>query len=276
MPERPPLPDRIIVASFDDLEEVLPVEREFRYNETEARRLGLERLDIPAYPEAQRLIEQVIDKSIDITTPAGQKQFLDSWKAACPDLPPPCLPDNFWYLTQLANGKIVSSLEQPTALVPDFGTPEVILSETWKEEDWNAPTATTSHTSPLLKELLGNESTVYIQRQDLDAALWVGDPGERIPTEKHKEIIQTLGVDPAQFMLRPITQDEYARSASIKGWGQKNLWTNMDGYYLEDAGERNGLGGGSRGSGGASNIAFNSRGNANGFLAVRLVLEPRH
>ena len=122
---------------------------------------------------------------------------------------------------------------------------------------------------------MDHESTVNIKRQDLDAALWQGDPCLRIPTVKHKALLQTLGVDPQTHELRPIRQDEYARLANTKAWGQKNFWTNFDHYCLEDADARLGLLGGNADYGGARHVDDDSRALATGHLAVRLVLAPR-
>ncbi|MBI5230289.1 MAG: hypothetical protein HY981_03275 [Candidatus Magasanikbacteria bacterium] len=71
-------------------------------------------------------------------------------------------------------------------------------------------------------------------------------------------------------MLRHIAQDEYARLALSKAWGQKALWTNFNNYYLEDNGARKGLVGGDCGNGGC--YIGCPRGYAGGDLAVRLVL----
>lgn len=122
---------------------------------------------------------------------------------------------------------------------------------------------------------MNHESTVNIKRQDLDAALWQGDPANRIPTPKHKELLTSLGLNPTQYELRPIRQDEYARLAQEKAWGQKNLWTNFDHYGLEGDGARRGLLGGRAVHGGPSDVGDYSRGSASGYLAVRLVLAPR-
>lgn len=270
----------------------------FTYNVAEARRLGLEQLEIPAAPEAQRLIEKVIDRTIDISTPQGQEQFVRAWVSALPEIPPPCVPNevlwnelypgtpypininqeqgHFWYLLQLQSDKIISNLEgAPVPVSPQCATAETILIDSWEETDSNAPDAATRLTSQLLKELLGEASTVNIKREDLDAALWQGDPTDRIPTDKHKALLQRLGVDPSQYELRSIRQDEYARLAKSKAWGQKVLWTQFDHYFLEVDGGRIGLVGGFRDDGGASNVGNDWRVLAEDSVSVRLVLSRK-
>lgn len=92
-PETHEYQEHIFVHSLDELEEVrLP--SEFPYNETEATRLGLEKMEVRAYPPAQFLIEQVINKSIDITTDTGKTKFVQDWQFQCPDLPMPCVLKN--------------------------------------------------------------------------------------------------------------------------------------------------------------------------------------
>ncbi len=254
--------------------EATPPTPDLPYTESEARRLKLERVEIKGNQEAQRLIDQVINGTLDIETPAGQKQFIDTWNAHCPNLPPPCVPpDDFWYLTKLKNKKIISNLEgTPAPTSPHWNHDQVLLIDSWEETNYDAPDAKTKHTSPLLKELMGNPSTVNIKREDLDSALWLGDPSLHIPTPKHKALLIKLGADPQTSELRPIRQDEYARLANTKGFGKKNLWTNFDHYSPEGDDARRGLLGGYRGRGGPSRVGSDSRGYARDGLAVRLVL----
>ncbi|MBI5230030.1 MAG: hypothetical protein HY981_01890, partial [Candidatus Magasanikbacteria bacterium] len=279
-----------LIAPLDALEQI-PNSSDFAYNETEARSLGLERVEIKGNAGAQQLIEQVISGTIDIETDAGKQKFVQDWQSQCPDIPMPCVLKNtgdvivqkladadlsnsdFWYLTSLKKRKIIKNLEgsdQPA--MPHFDKDMVLLVDSWQETNWEDPDAATKLISPLLKELLGKESTVKIRREDLDTALWVGDPVSHIPTEKHTLLLKKLGVDPSQFHFRCIAQDEYARLAPTKAWGQKALWTNFNNYYLKDNGVRKGLFGGGHGTGGPSNVGDDPLGDAYGGLAVRLVL----
>ena len=168
----------------------------------------------------------------------------------------------------------MSSLKDNTKIAkPYFDQDEVLWIDDWEEKDWDAsgkPLKT--DISPLLKELLGKIGVVNIKRQDLDAALWNGDPAKRVPTAKHQSILKKLGLDHNQFELRCIRQDEYARLHQIRNLGNKNLWTNFDNYFLEDGGDRLGLLGGRRANGGASHVGDGSWGDFGGNLAVRLVL----
>ncbi len=242
---------------------------------------------------------------IDINTPAGQEQFCRDWRAKNGDLPPPCIPPealfaelypgkefptgvdeatgNFWYLQKLAAGKIVKNLSgKATLALPEFGAPEAVLAEQWTEEDWDATDGekrklqSTAWNSPLLKAL-GIEQTgvVNIKRETIDAALWQGDPGTRAPSKRHTEVLKQLGLADADFEIHCIRQDQYVRGAEAKGWGEKNLWTHFDDFFLGDDGGQNGLLGGHRKRGGASDVDYSWRGIPDEYDAVRLVLSPR-
>jgi hypothetical protein len=246
-------------------------------NEQEARRLGLERVEIKGSLEAQDLIARVFDQSrsdaFDVMTKTGQKAFNDAWQKNCPNILPPNGSD-FWYLKQLQAGTIISNLDlnNPQHAHPHFDQPSILWMQDWQEEDYiNAAFQKTS--SPLFQELLGTSSVVKISRTTIDQALWTGDPSQKTKTPKHTELIKNLGLDPRDYHFRLVRQDEYARLAgSGENFGNSNLWTWFDDYQFE--GERvYGLVGGSRDYGGASNVADNSRGHAYGNIAVRLVLE---
>ncbi|MEK7625386.1 MAG: hypothetical protein AAB467_03480, partial [Patescibacteria group bacterium] len=268
----------------DDKEAIaaLQIQTETRdINYLEAKRLGLEVNMIRGSEAARRLLGEVTDKTINITTKKGQKAFVDQWKKECPNLPMPCVPPNdFWYLTQISQSRIISNLEvsgqranQPAA--PHFEKDEVLLVDNWTEQDYSSPEAALSHQSKLLEALLGTGSTVNISREIIDNALWEGDPSNREPTEQHQKILKQLNCDPKQLELRLIRQDEYARLAPAKQFGQKNLWTNFDNYFLGDDGDRYGLSGGYHGFGGPSCVGSDWRGYAHDYLAVRLVLSRK-
>ncbi len=263
---------------------------EFQCNEAEVRRLGLERLGLAGNVKADLLMEMNISGRINTDTPEGRKRFVEAWRADCSDIPMPCVPDrngdwskgDYWFLKQLKEGRIVSNLSgNAKKVLPNYGQHEILLMDSWQECDWNAPDAAVKHRSTLLGELLGEDgsdhkrSVVNIKRKDIDDALWQGDPALRIPSAKQKEIIIKLGLNPADFVFSLMDQGAYARGAVSQGWGQKNLWTNFDHYFLEGAGVRRGLHGGYRGSGGPSRVSYSWRGSSRGILAVRLVLSRK-
>ena len=252
----------------------------------EAKKLGLELLMIRGSKAANRLLREVTIGSLDITKSKGQKQFVQRWQKECPNLPMPCgtkfdnlKHSDFWYLTQLKEKHIVRGLEgEPST--HHFENNEFLWVDSWIEQDNNAPEAASSHRSKLLKDLFDNDSTsddvstVNVSRETIDAALWEGDPAQRKQTSRHTEIIQKLGCNPKEFEIRLIRQDEYARAASARHWGQKSLYTDFDDYFLWfDA--LFSLHGGNRGSGGTSSVGFSFIGRTENYHAERLVLSPR-
>ena len=266
-------------------------------NEAEAHRLGLEKVEVEAFPKAQELMMRVIQKNVlvfNLTLDACKNYFVTAWLRDCPGLPPPyvlkdkdgkILPDqtnladvdwgksDFWYLQQLQTRKIISNLDtnNPISARPSFDKSATLFVMDWQEGDYNDPTFQQTK-SPLLKELLGTESVVKIKREDLGSALWQGDPSLKQKTQKHIDIIKKLGLNPATHNFRLLAQDEYARLAPSKNWGTKNLWTMYNNYVFEGDGVR-GLGGGSREHGGPSRVDSYWRGRAASDLTVRLVLE---
>jgi len=276
----------------------------FEYNEVEAKRLGLERLELQGYPKADVLIQEFTGKikpileSIESATDEDKKKpfeeqleaekttFVESWQKDCPGLPMPCVPDknDWWYLIQLAKDKIICSLTDDSKItLSEFGRAEIILTDFWQEENWDEKIPGSEDkkmqkiNSPLLQEFLGANFTgvVNIKRKDLDSALWEGDTGDRAPSAKQKAVLEKLGLDSDQFEIRCIRQDEYSRGSVSQGWGQKNLWTNFDHYFLEGVGDRRGLVGGAREHGGASGVDRCWRAGADDVLAVRLVLSRK-
>jgi hypothetical protein len=134
---------------------------------------------------------------------------------------------------------------------------------------------------PLLRYLgkMGTEKNPYtggpvdIKRETIDAALWVGHPGNREPTERHKEILKLLELDPKDFEIHLIAQDQYARGAKDNNWGKKRLKTHFDGYLL--AHECRGLVGGDKEYGGASHISEMSIYASYDSVATRLVISRK-
>lgn len=288
----------------------------FGYDKKEAEFLGLEELKIKGDDHAQDIIEQIMsgggDKDIE--------DFFREWGKKCPDIAFPCvlknrdgeiiteLPDpkdrpddgadeaivsayyrnyadysqsRIWYFRDwLPYQRIIENLTGiPRVAIPGFNQNEVVLVDSWEEA--KPKDRAQKHVSALIKELRGNDSVENISRPELDAALWQGDPGDRVPTEKHKEILARLKLDPNEFEIRPIRQDEYARVATEKGWGQQNFWVLFDHYQFEegrgvgggDFKGRSNLVGGHCGAGGSSSV-FVSRYNEP-INAVRLVIARR-
>lgn len=245
--------------------------------------------------------------NIDIESSNGQKEFCRTWKKMCGLLPMPCVPPeewfktlypgkpfpvdtdkkgDFWYLKQLADELVVDDLGESNLFaikspIPDFGQEGAIYVMDWKEINndtanraGNKLLQTGAYTSPLLQELgITKEGVVNISRQEIDNALWEGDPGDHKKTAKHTSIIDKMGFKSHGFEFRCIRHEEYTLLASQKKWGQHNLYTHFDNYVF-DAKKKShdGLCGGGVRRGGASLVTYADRNREENDLAVRLVL----
>ncbi len=278
--------------------EVIPevsLEQFLYLNVQEAERLGLERVEIQGSPEAQKMLERIFDQSrpdkFDVANLDDKKskaeiaQFVAEWKQRVPNIPVPCEVAQGYtgYLKALATGKIIKNLDKdhPFSGIPHWERSAVLWMENWQEQDWDTNDKLKTTPSPLLQELGIKQSdnklaagAVNISREAVDTALWVGgDQTKKQKTPQHIALLQKLGLDPAVHNFRLIAQDEYARLNGVgKNFGKSNLWTWFNDYWVE-GGDVYGLNGGNRGRGGPSGVGRSSRGLANAYLAVRLVLE---
>ena len=252
-------------------------------NEMEAKRLGLERVELEGNPAAQDVIARIFDQTrtdkFDILNKDAKKaeaaiqMFVTAWQHVAPNISVPHVAGQN-YLIRLAQGEIISNLDIDNKKFssPQFDKPATLFVMDWQEGDYDDPTFQQTK-SPLLKELLGTESVVNISRQYLDIALWEGDPSAKIKTAQHMKLITNLGLNPNFYNLRLIAQDEYARLAGAgKNFGKSSLWTWFDDYQVEGDAVHSLLGG-RREFGGVSIVDHSSRSFANPNIAVRLVLE---
>ena len=264
-----------------------------KINEAEARRLGLERVEVEGNLAAQDLMARIFDQTRTdkfdilnadkIKSSSAIHQFVTAWQQAAPNIPVPYVVMKYVnYIERLAQGNIISNLDKNNKKIspPHFEKSSVLWMENWNEGNYNDATFKKT-TSPLLTELGvkqkdGKPATgvVDISRIAVDAALWTGgDPLSKIKTPKHTALITKLGLDPEHCHFRLIRQDEYARLAGAgKNFGKSDLWTWFDDYRVEGGFVR-GLTGGYRGVGGPSVVDCQWRADAADVLAVRLVLE---
>ncbi len=280
--------------------------------ELELRYFKLEKLQLKPVDPADELINRVLLSNngrygIDISGVDGQTEFSRAWRRNCGLLPIPCVPSielfkvlyhgrpfpsevnkkgDFWYLESLTHGLVVDNTGEdkfsPRSVAPNFGQEGGIYVMDWEEVDSSATNRagdylveTSAYTSPLLKELgINKEGVVNISRQEIDRALWLGDPGNHIKTAKHRSIIKKIGFKSSEYELRCIRQEEYALLAEDKKWGQHKLSTHFDNYVLdaETKKERAGLCGGEVRAGGPSFVTQIDRDDEEDDVAVRLVL----
>ncbi|HEY6186307.1 MAG TPA: hypothetical protein VIW80_01410 [Pyrinomonadaceae bacterium] len=112
-------------------------------------------------------------------------------------------------------------------------------------EDFDEPEPKAAMPRTELLAALGLESRWGLTRIDLETALL--QHGPRILKEK-------LGLDPEAFKLVAIPPDIYTALGPARGWGQKEMWTHFDGYWVLEGGKRQALAGGDKRFGGTHDV----------------------
>ncbi len=289
--------------------ELLP----FNYESAEARKYGFSEISIEAHPKAQALVSAIYardsayvtlhkagDPDPDSTsTPpdilTADKYKLNEtaikayWLANCANLPD--TPEkSLWYFQALADHRLSNTIDLDSAATinnpskphhPAFGQKEFLLAMDFEEFDYNnaidKQSAITPQTKKILQALFGKDDPTSITRDEVNTALWSNHEA-RIQSNKARTIIKELlpaGENPDNYELRLLRPDEYQRASQSLGFGQKNLWTHMDGYYVHDDGNRSFLIGGHRDYGGAAYVDRSFRDARGGGIGVRLVLSRK-
>ena len=96
-----------------------------------------------------------------------------------------------------------------------------------------------------LLSALGLESRRGLSRIDIENALL--QHGPRLVEEE-------LQLDPEAFRLVAIPPDIYTHLALERGWGQKEMWTHFDGYWVREGGKLHALAGGDKRFGGTHDV----------------------
>jgi hypothetical protein len=116
-------------------------------------------------------------------------------------------------------------------------------------EDFEEPEPKAAMPRTELLSALGLESRWGLSRVDIENALL--QHGPRILKEE-------LKLDPEAFRLVAIPPDIYTHLGPARGWGQKEMWTHFDGYWLREGGKLHALAGGDKRFGGTHDlISFN-------------------
>jgi len=84
-----------------------------------------------------------------------------------------------------------------------------------------------------------------LSRIDIENALHLNGP--RIVKEK-------LQLDPEVFRLVAVPADIYTNLGPDRGWGQQEMWTHFDGYWIQEGGKLQALGGGDKRFGGTHDV----------------------
>ena len=117
---------------------------------------------------------------------------------------------------------------------------EDLLLEDFPEPEPRAEMARTG-----LLSALGLESRWGLSRIEIENALLQYGP---------KILKETLKLDPEAFRLVAIPPDIYTHLAPERGWGQKEMWTHFDGYWVHEGGKLQALAGGDKRFGGTHDV----------------------
>jgi|GEM_PF-3226664 len=292
------------------------VGKPFAYDRAKAQEYGFSELKIEKNENAQSMIDSIYNREIAFvnTYKAGtpdpdsttipkalltqdkfkliEANLKIAWFNMCPDLPN--IPEkSMWFFQALGEHRLSNTIDNdnphnltnPTEPhIPNFGQDEFLLAMDFKEFDFNndaeKQAALTPQTKKILKTLFGTEDPTGITRDEINQVLWV-DHENRVQSLNAVAVIRELlgdSVNVDDYELRLMRYDEYARSASSQNYGQKNLWTHFDGYYVRDDGHRYGLNGGLRDCGGSAYVVYDRRvhrDNRLDNLSVRMVLSRK-
>lgn len=120
-----------------------------------------------------------------------------------------------------------------------------LVAEDLLIEDFDEPKPKTEMPRTLLLSELGLKSRWGLTRIDLENALMMNGP--RILREK-------LQLDPEAFRLVAVPPDVYTVLGPERGWGQQEMWTHFDGYWVREGGELQALAGGDTRFGGTHDV----------------------
>jgi hypothetical protein len=112
-------------------------------------------------------------------------------------------------------------------------------------EDFAEPEPKAAMPRTELLSALGLESRWGLTRIDIENALL--QHGPRILQEE-------LKLDAEAFRLVAIPPDIYTHLGPARGWGQQEMWTHFDGYWVREGGKLDALAGGDKRFGGTHNI----------------------
>ena len=138
---------------------------------------------------------------------------------------------------------------------------EDLLLEDFPEPESKAELARTG-----LLSALGLESRRGLSRIDIENALLQN--GSKILRE-------TLELDPEAFRLVAIPPDIYTHLGPERGWGQKEMWTHFDGYWIREGGKLQVLAGGDKRFGGTHDVVSFSPTYASETILARFAVVQR-
>ncbi|HEY0376852.1 MAG TPA: hypothetical protein VGC87_07835 [Pyrinomonadaceae bacterium] len=120
-----------------------------------------------------------------------------------------------------------------------------LVEEDLLVEDFAEPEPKAAVPGTGLLSALGLESRWGLTRIDIENALL--EHGPRILEEE-------LKLDPEAFRLVAVPPDIYTNLGPERGWGQQEMWTHFDGYWVREGGKLQALAGGDKRFGGTHDV----------------------
>ncbi|HSE20093.1 MAG TPA: hypothetical protein VLB68_00505 [Pyrinomonadaceae bacterium] len=141
-----------------------------------------------------------------------------------------------------------------------------LVAEDLLVEDFAEPAPRAELAQVELLAVLGFERRWGLTRMEIENALL--QHGPRILKEQ-------LGLDPEAFRLVAIPADIYIELGAERGWGQREIWTHFDGYWVREGGKLQPLAGGDKRFGGVHDIISFSPAYSTDRLLVRFAVVQR-
>ena len=203
-------------------------------NESEAKKLGLMRVELPDYPEAQRFFNRIIEQNrkdaIDVFAyPFSEisNELYNLWKISCLPLPAPR------YLQSLLGGFMRGNIQDPRKEKNNISTP--ILDG--KQIIYIDRLGLAGSKSKLFERISQKEMAVGGSRNIINYSLWEnGDEFRRAKNEPHRGVLESLNLDESEFELRPISLFEYWRLINTEignelNFNRQKKWTFCNEYW---------------------------------------------
>jgi hypothetical protein len=133
-------------------------------------------------------------------------------------------------------------------------------------EDFDEPEPRAAMPRTELLAALGLESRWGLSRIEIENALL--QHGPRILREE-------LQLDPEAFRLVAIPPDIYTNLGPQRGWGQQQMWTHFDGYWVRERGKLHALAGGDKRFGGTHDVVSLDPAYASATVLARFAVVQR-
>jgi hypothetical protein len=141
-----------------------------------------------------------------------------------------------------------------------------LVAEDLLVEDFAEPERRTELAHAELLDVLEIERRWGLTRMEIENALLRHGP---------RILKKQLGLDPEVFRLVAIPADIYIDLGAERGWGQKEIWTHFDGYWVREGGKLQPLAGGDKRFGGVHDIISFSPGYSTDRLLARFAVVQR-